>query len=351
MAEQLQPPFAISFVVEGPPPEGLADAFRDALSSNPGLTGNLIGWLHTCQWEEHEDVHVREVAEPFGPGPVDTTPLTGLELVLYPNAAVFRCRHSQADGRTLQYLVQQTYRALRGETLFGSSCTVTDLDLAGAEGDTIGFPPEVAVAATGVHQGDPTPVWAKRFVRGKFHILMGRVMAGICRSAWSHQPGEPVCIHVPVDLRRPGQRVIGNLTGMVFVQGDEDPAVLQRVLRAQVPHAGDWVRGLKVTQYIPLWALTGVAKLGAMRSVARSRFGATAVLSNLGRVDLDDFGLADEPPKAVYFLGPTGPATAAFVSLVGTSQGVSIVAVVPKGLASDGRLDGLLDHIEQAMVR
>jgi hypothetical protein len=93
---------------------------------------------------------------------------------------------------------------------------------------------------------------------------------------------------------------------------------------------------------MPLWLLTALGRPKARRAIEASRFGGTAVLSNLGRVDRSLLQAPGFELDAAYWIPPCGPSTAAFIGLLGDAQGVEIVAVLPEGLASEGRLEGLL---------
>lgn len=343
VAASLRPPFAIEIVVEGPVPAGLEDAVRVATDANPGVRGRLRGWLHTSRWEDVGDVPVHRVATSFGPGPQRQDPLEGVDVTAFSNAVVFRGRHALVDGRGLLHFAADVYRVLRGEPPLGSEVVGTDLELAWSLGsERIGYPPEQHAAVTGLHQGGAGVVWGRRTIPGPVPNLLQRVMQGIVDEAARHLPDVPVCLHVPVDLRREGERTVANRTGMLFVTPDALDSV-----RARRHEAAAWIRALGPVRFLPLGLLAWVAGSAAAASIRRSRFGATAVVSNLGPIDPDRFVAPEGPARTVYMVPPGTPATAAFIALQGFGDHIEIVAVVPEGLASDGRLDALLDRLSE----
>lgn len=344
VAETMAPPFAIEIVVEGPPPSGIEQAVRLATEANPGVRGRLQGWLAGCRWVDGgEPIPVSHATDPYGPGPQRTDPLDGVDVTVHPNAVVFRGRHALVDGRGLLHFAEDTWRALRGEEPLGSQTIGTDLELARSSGaERIPYPPEQHGAVTGLHRGGPIVVWGKRTVSGPVPRLLPRVMAAVIAEARRHQPGIPVCLHVPVDLRRQGERTVANRTGMLFVGEDQLETVRERR-----HEAAGWILAQAPLRFLPLALLGWAARLAARNSIERSRFGATAVVSNVGRVDPSAFDAPEGRASSVYMVPPGTAATAAFLSLTGFGDRIEIVAVLPEGLASDGRLEALLDRLAE----
>ena len=350
IAERLHPPFAITWVIEGPPPEDLEAAVQRAAAANPGVRGRLQGWLHTCRWVDSGIAPaVLSNPVPFRPGLLSNLPLVGVDITVHPNATVFRGRHALVDGRGLQHFVEEVYRALRGEPLLGTTPVGMELALAQAIPPGRLHHPPPCVAATGLHEGDSTSVWERFRVDGPISAVTGRLIAAVTASAHHHNPGAPVYVHVPVDLRRDGERTTANRAGVVVIEGGTDPVALQRTVIEQRPLAAYWERSQNLIRFVPMPLLLTAADLKAQRTRRRSRFGATAVLSNVGSIELARFGVT-EPPEAAYVIGPGGPTTAAFIAVTGSERGVDVTAVLPHGLTTEGRLQRFMETLRHGLL-
>lgn len=355
----LSPPFVITLVIEGGglSPEALEEAVARAAAANPGARAMLRGGLQGQRWVHGDRPPiVRRLSGPpqpgilEGPSGLDGAPC--IEVGIAPGSAVvFRVHHALMDGRGLCHFVEEVFRALRGEPLLGGVDQLTEAQLelapsvAPRAGDRYRF-----VAATGLHQGTIRPVWGRRRVQGAWHDLLPRVANGVLRFARQSSADAPVRFHIPVDLRRyAGQKSTSNLTGIISIDPAPDAGVPEIASELKEKLATDealrWVAGIKIVEKLPLWLLRLGGKKKMKTAVRKSRFNATAILSNLGRVETGSFSAPGFEPQSIYWLPPCGPATAAAFGIIGDALGVELSVVLPGGLASEGRLDKLLDTV------
>ena len=355
-ADALGAPFNLTLVVQGRglERERVEEAVAQVAEANPSARGRPEGVLGWTRWvDSGQPPPVLERPLPV-PGPVDERRLLGdgpgIELDLCDMGLAIRAHHAQMDGRGLWFFAEELFRALRGEELLGSEASHTDQDLAG-EGDA-SAPIEDDLAATGEHNGETWPVWAQRRVEGRWSQLLGRLGVAVAEHVRSREPRGQVGLQVPVDLRE-GRRTLNNMTGLLRLEVPEKPTpeLLSAQLRGRIergePQA--WLRSARPVTWMPLWLMEMGGRSKAQEHIQRSRFGGSAVLSNLGRVDLRALDAPGFGCERCFWIPPCGPSTAAFVGLLGDDQGVEIVTVMPLGLGSDGRQDAFLDALVGAL--
>ena len=352
VADSLGAPFVITLVVLGEGSLGGLDGAVEAASqANPGARGVLRGWLGGLRWEDGGPVTIRQV-EPPSPGAFAERRVEGLEVGVFDGGLQLQVHHALMDGRGAWHLLEEVFRALRGEPLRGGDDGFTDAAQVG-EGPS-STPIEDDLAATGVHTGDAWPIWGHRRIEGSWSGLLGRLGVAVAEHARGHGPGQ-VGLQVPVDLRRfGGPEGTANRTGLVRLDAPE--GVTAEALGTQLDErlargeAQAWVRSARPADGLPIWLMKLGGASKARAAIRASRFGGTAVLSNLGRVDLGALSTPSFQARRAFWVPPGGPATAAFIGLLGDDRGLELTAVVPRGLASEGRLDALLDALVDALL-
>ncbi|MCP4803795.1 MAG: hypothetical protein GY884_00465 [Proteobacteria bacterium] len=358
VADALGAPFVITIVVEGTGEiDGIERAVALAAEENPGARARLEGVLGGTRWvDSGEAPPVVPMALP-SPGPVVGRRLLadspGLEVGVAPDGVVFRVHHALMDGRGLWHFVEEVFRALRGEPLVGGDDGFSDTAAAGLGRASV--PVEDDVAATGEHTGNASPIWGHRRIEGTWSGLLGHVALAVADVARSHTPGGQIGFQIPVDLRRlGGPSGTANRTGLVRLDCTADATVQglldQLAERVDNGDAQAWVRSAEPADGLPLWLMRWGGRLKANKAIRSSRFGGTAVLSNLGRVDLRQLDAPGFQASRTWWIPPCGPSTAAFLGLMGDGRALELTAVLPAGLASEGRLDRLLDAIVQRLT-
>lgn len=345
-------PFALSIVVPGEGGiDGLQDALTQAARSNPGASARLIKGLWSPKWTEGNAPQVQPLDQAPQPGPLDWLPRAPFQLSVAPGPTlVFTAHHALMDGRGLWHMVQEVFRAWRGEPLLGGQ---DDLD------DRRRLQPGLALnaegrfpAPTGQHQGAGQPIWAHAFIQGPQQRLLPRLAQAMSLHARVHHSPRTLRFDVPVDLRD-GVQTTANLTGIASLDIDAGASLdqiqseLQRVLQGKQAHG--WLKKAQDLRWVPHWAIPGLLRKRTRADVAKNLFPNTGVLSNMGRVDLNTLHSAEFSPTTCFWIPPCGPNTTAFVGLMGDGQGLHLSIVMPEGLSDRGRLDALMVDIQAAL--
>ena len=127
-------------------------------------------------------------------------------------------------------------------------------------------------------------------------------------------------------------------------------------VRARLGHgleshaAAAHVLGVDAIRGLPLW-LMGWAGARAARDGLRSGwFGTSVTLSNLGRQDLSQYSGGGFSAQRAFWIPPGQPGLPLFLAMSGDAEGLDLVGSMPVGLADQGRLEGLLDGMVDALV-
>lgn len=378
VADARFPPFVNQLVLEGegqPDLGAWTDAVARAAEVNPGARVVLRGAVCRARWvDTGQAPPVREVdgsawdarspdGAPFLRDPLDpvTGPTSEVLLVRGPiPRVVLRTAHATMDGGGTLAWAADVGRALRDEPLTGHADTLTDHALAHRLSGPARRPhPDDALPALGGRPvADDNVTWVRRTVPGAPSHALGRVAVATARHARAvaDDPGA-VRVDVPCDLRRAGAevRATANLTGVVALEVPEGftPEDVTRALREAVaggvPQAV--LRGLGVLGHLPLSWIRAGSEAGGRRQLRTGRFGSTAVLSNLGRLDVAAFRGGGFTPRLGFFVPPGTPVTALFVALAGGPDGVEVVAAAPRALAAEGRLEAWMDAVAAELAR
>lgn len=379
-ADDLLPPFVIELVVEGVGalPEDLwTDALARTAEAMPAARCTVRGWVSRARWVDRgvaPSVRFTDAAAwdgtTAGGTPHSTDRLSAwtgpvMELLLAPGdpaRLVLRVHHAAMDGVGLLMFARELFRAARGQPPGLAAYTTSDLQLVRQLGVQRGpLPKDAHVAATGRHDGSPHgAVWGRRRIRGRWRRFLPRMASVVARHArqLARDNHAPVCIHIPVDLRRylDGGGGVGNLTGLIAMPiepgatADDIATELRRRLDAD--EAPQWVAAVGGMVHVPMWLMRWAGARGADTTNKEGRYGATAILSNVGHFAPEAFQAPGFTASDAFFIPPGGRATAAFMGMSrwGTED-TSIVATMPVGMASGGRLDALLDAMVDDLQR
>jgi len=377
VADRLAPPFCTQLILEGegrPDIERWREATERAAAANPSSRVRLRGALGFCRWVDSGIAPpVIEVDAPgwdarsgdgaaFMSRPLDVREGPTTELIIVrgnvdrgePDRVVLRCHHATTDGRGAVRLATEIGRALRDEPLEGSPSTVTDLELARSRGTKRGFPLEDAAAPTGLHRGTARAiVWKRRSIAGHPPQFLARMAVAVTQHirTTADAPDPTVRLDIPVDLRRhdPSVRSTGNLTGIMSLEVIGEPSV--ESISAQIQSGlaegreADSLVAAAGLVWVPLWLATHVARGRTRACNAASRYGGSAVLSNLGLLDVAAMSGPDFRVHRATMVPPGGHATPLFVLCAGHPSGIELAASMPEPLANGGRFDALMDAI------
>ncbi|MDY0060214.1 MAG: hypothetical protein RBU45_10420 [Myxococcota bacterium] len=396
VADRVAPPFVNQLVLEGEgwpvPAAGWPRLLLELARAVPGCRLRLRGALGGCRWVADGPLPaVQEVDGSCwdGQGPAGApwlrAPLSPEQgptcelLLVRPGAPptapasargagskppvprlVLRTHHAVTDGQGTLLLARALFALLRQEQPEPATAGLpTDEGLATMAPLPAASwqpPPEQSVSPVGPATPDLAAGlrWARQSVPGRFSALLPQVLLLLARHAGAG-PDRPVLVSVPVDLRphRPGLHSTANLTGFHHVPLHElvtapDPrAAIQGALAAQRA-AGAELAHLRFLASQPglRWTPLGVLAAGASRlarqALARDRFGASAAVSNLGRLDLTPLQGGGFVARRAFFIPPGNPAVPLFLTLTGGPAGLELCGTMPDSLAGEGRLTGLL---------
>lgn len=374
-ADLIAPPYANQVVVEGRGAidQGrLEDAVDKASQANPGSRLVLKGVLRGCYWLDSgvrppirslKDVAWDGRGSDGAPFLMERLPYKGSTCeVLYLESGpvtrlVFRSNHGAMDGMGTVYWAEDVFRILRGEDPVGSHedppgmvaflRQFTEL--------TRKMPPVNSIAPTGSARGYQSGTrWKRLTFTGSFTKVLGKVGWALAQSAWQYGPG-PVLLAIPVDLRQrqPGLRSTNNMSIALYVEvrPQDGPEDIAREVKRQLDEKYDCMlfEGGTVVDLIPI-ALLGLGlKLITLSWHHKGAYSSSTLLSNLGRMNRDHFHGAGFQADTVFLIPPRVDGIPSFVVLTGCADRLEVTVSLPNVLATDGRLERLLEEISQVL--
>ncbi|MFD9219987.1 non-ribosomal peptide synthetase [Streptomyces sp. NPDC060064] len=279
---------------------------------------------------------------------------SGCEVLLLtgePSTVVFRASHAVMDLKGTAIWAAEVFRALRGEPLHGAAGSPADYQLL----DTLGRPgqrPRLGLDQRSPLAGRPGSgsVWRRRKVPGRHAALAAKVAAAVAGAV----DGPAARIMVPVDLRRhvPTVSSTANLALPVFLDvpaGQSTDAVHRRLLNALADRRELAAGAETALARLPLPAAAAVIGASRAATYARHRYLASAIVSNAGRLALDEFSTGEFTAATVYALPVHAPLVPVSIALLELPEHTELV-ISARGAADVGeRCESLLDRIETAL--
>jgi len=379
--DQACPTFGAELCVTG---EGELDldrfrtAVTEASAANPGTRVQLRGHLGWSRWRDSGRTPPIAVVDGAGWDARSPQGMPAFEQVLEarqgptadvvvirgdPLRLLFRSLHSTMDGMGVLTWMDDIFRSLRGESLIGSTSTISDIEMARqlkSEGPSAGLDP-VCYPPTGRAPGTSSSWrtgfdWRRVSIPGHVSNLLSRTVRILATSAWEKgqdDGGGPgiVRISVPVDMRRhhAGLRTTSNLTSCVVIHVEPETTAdqIRPEIHSQIEERRDldMVRLVAGVENIPLSAMRYVIRKDMKKCHREGRYATTATVSTLGRLDLAAFEFPGFKPREIFPMPPSGgvegcPLT---VALSGTEKEIQILVMVPYALAGDGRIDAMAE--------
>ncbi|MFD4138711.1 amino acid adenylation domain-containing protein [Streptomyces sp. NPDC058572] len=278
----------------------------------------------------------------------------GCEVLLLtgePGTVVFRASHAVMDLKGTAMWAGEVFRALRGEPLHGAAGVLADYALL----DRVGRPgrrPRLGLdqrSPLGGRSGNGT-VWRRRTVAGRHAALAAKVAATIAGAV----QGPTARIMIPVDLRRhaPGVSSTANLALPVFldIPGGQEPDAVHRRLLDALASRQELAAGAEAAlARLPLPATAALVGASRAATSARHRYLASAIVSNSGRLALEDFSTAEFTATTAYALPVHAPLIPVSVALLELPEHTELV-VSARGPADVGeRCEALLDRVGSAL--
>lgn len=373
LLSRIDPPFSNQMVLEG---AGALDlprwekAVAAACEANPGSRLIYKGGWRRAKWVDAgipTPVRVVDGAPWSGDGPdgapflFDPLPFKhshSCEVLLvqgHPPRVVIRTLHATMDGGGTIFWAYDIFRALRGEPLVGSACTLTDMELLSG----LNYPPRKrqkhrkCLAPTGAMDGDGDGfVWQRTRVPGKYSKLLPQAAVAIARETRQQGPTH-VAFNVPFDLRLriPGIRSTANLSRRIVLHLAPE-ATVQSVHAQMQHHLENPCRDprlLNLVRYVPLGWIERLFKHIRKKNLSSGHYHTTGSISNLGRLRLELLQGGGFQARTVFFVPPGTEAKPFFMTLSGGAQGVEMVVSMPKALASHGRLERFMANVAAAL--
>jgi NRPS condensation-like uncharacterized protein len=368
------PPMANQFIFDG---EGILDiekwriAVDIASEANPGTRLILSGHLSWSRWiDSGITPRIREVdgSQWDGMSPEDAPffqedlsyrkgPTCEIVLIHGPiPRVVFRTHHGVCDGRGTLFWAEDVFRALRGEVVVGSTSRMTDVEMCRSFQNQYRTPfPTEHIAPTGRSKGNDTGViWRRCSLRGKIPNLLARCARLAAEEAWRQNEGI-VRFGIPVDLRhrKPGLCSTANLSFALYVEVKKDttPEDIARDISQQLGRGdeGRLTKGDELLEHMPLCLMQYLTKKIIRNRHRQSIYSLSGIISNLGRVDLNRFHGGGFNAKAFWSIPPGNEYYPFFLVISGYESGSELILSIPKGLASEGRLEGILQRMAQGL--
>ncbi len=382
-ARQVGPPFANQLVLEGTgsprPPDGWGALLESLAEAQPGCRMRLRGMLGGTRWAAGGPLpRVIELdgdawdgkgpaGAPFLDAPIDPSRGPLYEIVLLsgePSRIVLRTLNAATDGAGMLLFARGVFALLRGEAPPTALAGPTnDEDLAATLGvQASAPPPHDAAAPTGEASGTGVGCTWARVRLPTTDAVVPRIAIALARAATNTAGGRCIVrVDVPVDLRRwaPQLQSSANLTGWMQLPihlhlGADDPIEAVRyVMRdgLQRKAAAAHVLGAGFARKLPLPVLAWMGRKLATDSLRDGRYGTSAVISHLGRIDTADFSGGGFAAKRAFFVPPGSPGQPVFVTTVAGPEGLELCLALPDTLADGGRLENLLDDLRRALAR
>ncbi len=349
-------------------PAALATAVAAAAVANPGSRLVLRGVLGFARWVAKGPVPpVRVLTGWTADGPPRDLeqwlpPATGptCEVVLCPGTPdrlVFRCFHGVMDARGLLHFAEDVFRALRGEPLVGSDCTLNDTEMVRSmSSQTRPMLKGERLAVTATTTG---PAKASAMIHHRLTIekpgtsLVARIAAALARHARQFH-ATPTRVMVPVDLRnyQKSARATGNMTCPLFleVDGAADWKTVQKDivkrLVAKEPIKLDPTEQLAV--WLPIWAIRVLFGLWNGAHIRSRRFPASALVSHMALPAAEQLSCPGFHIASAWFLPNQDNFLPLVVAIISNADRATIVVSAPGALVEAAQLAAVCASIREA---
>lgn len=371
-ADSLWPPFANQAIIEG---EGSIDraelekAVAIASEANPGSRLVLKGILGASTWKDTGQPPVVREANgsgwtglgPEGAGflqkrlPAGSGPCSEVVLIHgSPLRIALRSHHGIMDGRGTLTWAEDIFRVLRGEEPLGADYLSIEEDLLNVTSTKTArsLPKKYLPPSGPPAHGLRGITWRRRLIKGPVNMLVPRIMLSLARQAWSHGDGN-VRIGIPVDLRprRDNFRSTSNLSNAIFIDIspgysiEEVSEIIQKKLDLREDGVLTWED--RIVRHVPMRIIEQALLREARKGLSMGHFRTSAIVSNLGRIDLDLFACDTFKPDNLFMIPPASEILPAFIAVTGLKDTINICLGCPAALADNSRIEMLLDRIAE----
>jgi hypothetical protein len=346
-------------------PEKMQVALRQAAALNPGARLRMHGDGLGCRWSSDGmptrfrlmddlawDGQTEAGAEFITALPLSLREGPSSELILARRQQggillTFRVLHAVMDGMGVLHFLHEVFRALRGEPLLGTNAVFSDTDIMRSRGGQFGPRHHTPAPVATVKGGDTGYAWRRLSLTGPRHALLARTALTIAEYARCSSDA-PALIAVPVDLRRhvPGIHTTNNCTSMLHIEvGAQDVAeTFRSKLRDRLDHGAEtaWLSLFGLLKLLPLAWLDHLAGR-RVDNFATKRLLETAVITNPGRFEAKGLSCDGFLPQAIFGMPVLGNT---FCFMLSLDARIEIMMGMPQNMASDGRIEALMDLLK-----
>jgi hypothetical protein len=263
---------------------------------------------------------------------------------------VVRASHIVTDGRGLRQWIGDVFRVLRGEEPIGADSTVDDTHFRAAAGKVPAAPVPARVAGFPAILGDgpasAEPLWIRRKVAACPSAATAHVAAAVSR----HLATDTGRLIIPVDLRRHDRSVrsTANLTSQLVVDLKRDDRRAR--LHSQIVAALLRKREVATLERDFLRNNPFANSLREAQELDGTRFPCTAIITDHGRIDTDDYRTARFSPTAFYTLPMLVPYAEMFLSTcqIGDETELTLSCRNRPGAREAG--EAIFDDIERELL-
>lgn len=270
-----------------------------------------------------------------------------------PSRVIFRTHHSVMDGGGLYHWARDIFHALNHRPLIGSALGISDKQLAMSIRT---HPPKhwkrAYAAPTGKSEIDEdATTWRRIHIDCHYSLLLPKIALYVAQRA-RQTADEQIHIALSVDMRKHIDVApnTGNLTGFIhiLVAPHSTPESIGEQIRKKLEDQEYTAQnpGTSIAVHLPLSLLVSAVRNTAAAMRKDGLFGGSAILSNIGRLDLATFTSPDFLPRNGYVIPPGSGLSPAMTMISGTENGLDIVVAMPVGLATRDRIDNFLQEMK-----
>jgi hypothetical protein len=368
--------FNNQFIFEG---NGVLDkakwlsAVETASAANPGSRLIMKGYPFASRWvDSGKTPRVREVDGSRWSGRDlngaqflfdQLSPVEGptCEVVLVqgnPPRVVFRSNHGVMDAKGTLLWAEDIFRALRGEPVLGSKFTLNDEEVS----KNLPIIKKEKVSKNNITPGgkvqddDQGVVWLRKTIQGRFRNLQSQVIYLTAREAWKDSDGT-VVFCISVDLRRhmpPETRATGFLSKNILMEIKPDYTVekITELLKKNLNEKREatYSRLNRLLFFVPIRLINYIFRRISIKMHNSGHYLATGIVVTMGVIPLETYTGGGFYPSVTYAIPPFLDVFPFFIGMIGNGKDVEVMITMHKGLASNGRIEKIMDSITSQLV-
>ncbi len=347
--------------------ENLRVALKEASDINPNPRMRLRGFLNFCRLVDSGEPPPVRIVESHEWDGLSSRSAEFLNLPLSPRSGpscdvlivkgapyriIFRAHHTVMDGRGVHLWAEDVFKILNGKKTVSCFSGFTELEFTRRFTGEYRKPfPLYSPAPTGRADNFSSlkPRWIRRRINGHYKNLIGQIAVIIASEVAKYRDGD-FWISIPADLRHRNDNYLttSNFASLIYVniRPGYTPEQISEEIKKKIADAEDlkFDRGDVLCRYVPVFILKKI-----LTSMMRKRHGAgiystSFSISNIGLINLDDYTCRGFTPKHAFGC-PSGGFYPLNVVLLGAGGSIEIGMAMPEVLASNGRLEALMDRV------